>query len=408
MIKLVSVLRIEDSKFKRDINQFIFCRFEKQTKQELITGPTDSDGMEERTLPITRQDLTVQSRAHGHHPSASNASQISTSSSSNTDESEESYLDSLEEGRAPLLGEDEEDNRRTHYCDDNNARHHRFPKERFKTVIACVLLFVAGCSNDLVLSYIHDFVPETAPLPDVVFANTPYKPGLLKISEYLMLSSFAGLMLLTLLHKHRWIVLRRIATIGSLLYFGRCVTMFVTQVPVADQNYYCSPKLSGENRTIGAIFLRALRVLSGVGLSINGKHTLCGDYIYSGHTVVFVTCYLFIREYSPRRWKLLHYTSAVASLVGVTCVVISRGHYTVDVILAYWISTRVFWQYHTMAAFAVLKDGRNENNHLMKVIWFPLFKFMEINVLRPLPRHYGLPAPLDRVKRLRFPKPNNR
>ncbi|CAD5227204.1 unnamed protein product [Bursaphelenchus xylophilus] len=380
----------------------------KRPVQPLITGRTDSKSMEERTLPVTRQDLTVQSRTHGHHPSASNASQISTSSSSNTDESEESYLDSLEEGRAPLLGEDDDEERRGHrYGDENAIRSHRFPKERFKTVLALLLLFVAGCSNDLVLSYIHDFVPETDPLPDVVFAHTPYKPGLLKVSEYLMLSSFAGMLLMTLLHRHRWIVLRRIATIGSLLYFGRCVTMFVTQVPVADQNYYCSPKLSGENRTIGAIVLRALRVLSGVGLSINGKHTLCGDYIYSGHTVVFVTCYLFIREYSPRRWKLLHYTSALASTVGVICVVISRGHYTVDVILAYWISTRVFWQYHTMAAFSVLRDGRNENNHLMKVIWFPLFKFMEQNVLRPLPRQYGLPAPLNKIKRFRLPKPND-
>lgn len=47
---------------------------------------------------------------------------------------------------------------------------------------------------------------------------------------------------------------------------------------------------------MGAIVVRALRVLAGVGLSINGKHTLCGDYIYSGHTLIFVTSYLFIRE----------------------------------------------------------------------------------------------------------------
>ena len=32
--------------------------------------------------------------------------------------------------------------------------------------------------------------------------------------------------------------------IGALLYFGRCVTMFVTQVPKADPNYHCSPKVS--------------------------------------------------------------------------------------------------------------------------------------------------------------------
>jgi len=42
--------------------------------------------------------------------------------------------------------------------------------------------------------------------------------------------------------------------------------------------------------------VRALSVLIGLGLKINGRHTLCGDYIYSGHTIVHVLCYLFIKE----------------------------------------------------------------------------------------------------------------
>jgi len=36
--------------------------------------------------------------------------------------------------------------------------------------------------------------------------------------------------------------------------------------------------------------------LSGMGLSINGKHVYCGDYIYSGHTMALVTAYLVIKE----------------------------------------------------------------------------------------------------------------
>jgi len=41
---------------------------------------------------------------------------------------------------------------------------------------------------------------------------------------------------------------------------------------------------------------RVLKVLSGMGLSINGKHVYCGDYIYSGHTMTLVTAYLVIRD----------------------------------------------------------------------------------------------------------------
>ncbi|KAE9551281.1 hypothetical protein FO519_005512 [Halicephalobus sp. NKZ332] len=234
-----------------------------------------------------------------HDPNATMTTQraltSSSSSAASNEDSEESYIDSLEEGRAPLLGDDDEGplpsyNESRDDCQDQersekklNYSSYRFPRERHKALVAICLLFMAAVSNDLVLSYIHEKVPEGKPLPDFVFANTPYIPQALIVSEYLMLSSFAALIILTLLHKYRWIVLRRIATIGSLLYFGRCLTMFVTQVPIADANYYS----------------RALKIVSGVGLKINGKHTLCGDYIYSGHTIVLVVCYLFIRESVP-------------------------------------------------------------------------------------------------------------
>jgi len=206
-----------------------------------------------------------------------------------------------------------------------------------------------------------------------------------------MIASFTVLLILTLCHRHRWIVLRRIATIGALLYLGRCVTMFVTQVPKADPNYYCSPKLKDDERTFWNIFVRSLRVLSGLGLSIEGKHTLCGDYIYSGHTIVHVTCYLFIREYSPKKWRILHYASMIFSTIGVVCLLFSRGHYTIDVILAYWITTRIFWSYHTMANIQLLRSSRQGKNHMSKELWFPLFNYMEGNVYGALPRRYSLP-----------------
>lgn len=41
--------------------------------------------------------------------------------------------------------------------------------------------------------------------------------------------------------------------------------------------------------------------------------------------------------------------------VGVAMVQISHGHYTVDVVIAYFITTRIFWTYHTLANNAILK-----------------------------------------------------
>jgi len=363
-----------------------------------------------------------------HNPNATMTTQralaSSSSSATSNEDSEESYIDSLEEGRAPLLGDDDEGpllpcyNENRHDSQEQersdkklNYSGNRFPRERHKTIVAICLLFIAAVSNDLVLSYIHEKVPEGKPLPDFVFSNTPYIPQALIISEYLMLSSFGVLIILTFLHKYRWIVLRRIATIGSLLYFGRCITMFVTQVPIADANYYCSPKLEPSERTFLVIAARAMKIVTGVGLKINGKHTLCGDYIYSGHTIVLVVSYLFIREYIPRNWRLLHFASLLTSFAGVVLLLISRGHYTIDVLVSYWICTRIFWQYHTMAGIPVLRESRSPHNHLCKVCWFPIFKYMESGVLRPVPHKYGLPFSWQKCKKrfvnLRLLKFNN-
>lgn len=336
--------------------------------------------------------------------------------------SEESFLDSLEEGRTPLLREDDamggEADDEFDYAGENSSRARaagnrqrsdysttqaanedaaekralrRLPDERWKTGLAALMLFMAGLSNDVVLSFVHNRLPETAPLPDVIFENTPYWPWALTVSEYLMVTLVSSLLLLAVCHKHRWILLRRIATIGALLYFGRCVTLFLTQVPKADRNYYCSPKLEPNEQTFWNIFVRGLRVLGGLGLQVNGKNTLCGDYIYSGHTIVHVTCYLFIREYSPKRWYILHYAAMFFAAVGVFCLLVSRGHYSIDVVIAYYIATRVFWEYHTMANVSMLRSAQQGRNHLVKTIWFPLFRFMEANVLRPVPRRYAAP-----------------
>ena len=42
---------------------------------------------------------------------------------------------------------------------------------------------------------------------------------------------------------------------------------------------------------------------------------------------------------------------------GIVTVSVSRGHYTVDIIIAYYVTTRVFWMYHTMVCNTELKVG---------------------------------------------------
>lgn len=70
--------------------------------------------------------------------------------------------------------------------------------------------------------------------------------------------------------------------------------MYITVLPIASKTYYCSPKAN--QTSVYIVTTRVLQLISGFGLSVNGKHTYCGDYIYSGHTVVLVLSYLLISE----------------------------------------------------------------------------------------------------------------
>ena len=62
----------------------------------------------------------------------------------------------------------------------------------------------------------------------------------------------------------------------------------------SDAGYKCSEKAG--NITAILVVNRVVTILSGGGLSINGKHVYCGDYIFSGHTVIFVMAYLCIKQ----------------------------------------------------------------------------------------------------------------
>ncbi len=72
----------------------------------------------------------------------------------------------------------------------------------------------------------------------------------------------------------------------------------MTVLPVANPNYECDPKLaeSGKVLTFTIVLQRAVKILSGFGLSMNGHHVYCGDFIYSGHTMTFVLAYLVVYE----------------------------------------------------------------------------------------------------------------
>ncbi|XP_053697690.1 phosphatidylcholine:ceramide cholinephosphotransferase 1-like isoform X2 [Sabethes cyaneus] len=277
----------------------------------------------------------------------------------------------------------------------------RFPKEVWKTVLALLLMAVNFILATVSLSIVHDHVPDResyGPLPDLVLDNIRPVEWALDVSEVLIMIVVNSCVLLIAVHKHRFIVMRRVFLLMSILYFMRSITMYVTVLPVSSVTYYCSPRVNATERSFLLIMKRAFQLISGFGLSINGKHTYCGDYIYSGHTVTLVMGYLIIAEYSPKKFWIVHWIAWSASLTGIIMVLLAHGHYTIDVLIAYYVTTRLFWTYHTLANNSLLLK-QNGHNYIGREWWFFIFRYFEKNVRGPVPLQYNCPFPIPWTKK---------
>ncbi|CAH0759492.1 unnamed protein product [Diatraea saccharalis] len=279
------------------------------------------------------------------------------------------------------------------------VREERYPKEIWKTILSFFFLFVCVCINMMSLSLVHERLPDrnkTEPLNDIVLDNITARDWGLAVSEYLIMVSTTVAMLVVVFHKHRFIVARRLFFIIGLLYLYRSVTMFVTVLPVSSKTYYCSPK--SNTTTPLLVIKRMFYLISGFGLSINGKHTYCGDYIYSGHTMVLVLSYMIVAEYSPKKLWPVHWAMWGSALLGVSFVLLAHSHYTVDVVIAYYVTTRLFWTFHSLLV-TPHRNGSGYNYHMIqREWWYWLFTYLERNVRGPLPRRYDWPLPWPRTK----------
>nr|XP_024001174.1 phosphatidylcholine:ceramide cholinephosphotransferase 2-like [Salvelinus alpinus] len=136
--------------------------------------------------------------------------------------------------------------------------------------------------------------------------------------------------------RYKSIAGRRFFFLIGTLYLYRCVTMYITTLPVPGNHFTCAPKLYGDSH---AKMQRVLTLISGGGLSITGSHLMCGDFLYSGHTVMLTLTYLFIKEYSPRTFWWYHLMCWLLAAVGVVCILVAHEHYSVDVVVAYFITS---------------------------------------------------------------------
>lgn len=273
---------------------------------------------------------------------------------------------------------------------DNSRNPDKIKQEPLKTLLAGLFLGTGFLVTSFSLAFTHDRHPPYEPLPDIILDYVSYQKWGLDVSEYLLMISTLSAIAVVSFHKYRLIILRRIWLLLGVLYYYRAMTFFVTVLPKSDETYECVP-ISNETSIMDYV-KRVITISSGGGLSINGKHIYCGDYIFSGHTMTLTMGYLAIKQYSPRNFKVLHWASFIVSLLGVIFLLIARGHYTIDVLLAYYVTTRIWWVYHTLAHNSGLRTG-GEHNLLANECWWYAFRWFEGHTSGPLPRKYNMPLP---------------
>lgn len=264
------------------------------------------------------------------------------------------------------------------------AQNRRLDPECWKTALSGVYVTLVFGFTSFVMVIVHERVPDMRtypPLPDIFLDSVPRIPWAFAMAEASGVILCSIWLIVLLLHKHRSILMRRLCSLMGTVFMLRCITMFVTSLSVPGQHLQCTGKMYGD---MWAKLQRAVAIWSGFGMTLTGVHT-CGDYMFSGHTVVLTMLNFFVTEYTPRSWNFIHTLSWVLNLFGIFFILAAHEHYSIDVFIAFYITTRLFLYYHTLANTRAYQHSRRAR------IWFPMFSFFECNVNGPVPNEYCWP-----------------
>jgi hypothetical protein len=93
----------------------------------------------------------------------------------------------------------------------------------------------------------------------------------------------------------------------------------------------------------------------------------------------------------------LHTFVWIKSLFGLFFILAAHEHYSIDVFIAFYISSRMFVYYHSLANNKVLLQ---QDKRRVKV-WFPLFSYFEENIHSQVPNEYEalMPAIIRSLRR---------
>lgn len=270
----------------------------------------------------------------------------------------------------------------------NTVYYRRFRSDLRKALFAVLYGTLSHFLTSVAIVNAQEKLPDKKkypPLPDIYLDNFAVIPWAYKVSESVILSLVILLLIIFVFHKSRLIILRRTLVIAGSIYLLRCVCVSVTNLPMPEQHYNCDRMVFADS---WSKMKRIMVVYSGMGMKMGGMKT-CGDYMFSGHTITITIATLTAIEYTPKRYRLLHVALWLYCFCGMWAILASHGHYTLDVVVAFYISSRIFMYYHTFAHNLYLM---RRNRKRMKV-WFPVFYFFEKDERGGVKNEFECPVP---------------
>ncbi|KAI9136277.1 PAP2 superfamily C-terminal-domain-containing protein [Paraphysoderma sedebokerense] len=138
------------------------------------------------------------------------------------------------------------------------------------------------------------------------------------------------------------IIWRRFFWLMGFLYFVRGILISVTTIP-SPIGLACRV-IQAEK--VGGTFSLVMSILS-------GRYKNCTDMIFSGHTAVLVSCLLTWQLYISSKPLLVYLY--LHTFVGIYFILVSRLHYTVDVILGVLITYSSYAIYFSIVGYATTK-----------------------------------------------------
>ncbi|CAJ0920729.1 unnamed protein product, partial [Mesorhabditis belari] len=166
--------------------------------------------------------------------------------------------------------------------------------EALKTVIAFFCLTISAFLNFFLLTVIHDIVPRE-PLPDIVFLTIPQQRWAWSVGDVLStLSSIVAF------------------TVVLCIVIDGAVILGVTFLPPSFHNrdQICQLQVNRTAMYGVEIATRFLTYVVTLGLTSGQDKILCGDLMFSGHTVVLTIMYFVQLQYTPRGLVILRYIAA--------------------------------------------------------------------------------------------------